>query len=222
MISVAIDGPAGAGKSTIAKAVSKALGFLYIDTGALYRTIALFILRAGVLPADREKVASLLPQIHIQLAYEDGVQQVFLEQENVSEAIRTPAVSKAASQVSAHPEVRAFLLEQQRSLACENNVLMDGRDIGTVVLPNATVKIFLTASAETRAKRRFKELVEKGEAVTFEQILSDIQARDYADSHREIAPLKQADDAVLADTSNLTLEESITLIRDIIREKTNI
>ena len=220
MISVAIDGPAGAGKSTIARAVSAALGFLYVDTGALYRTIALFILRAGVDPADREAVASLLPQIHIRLAYQNGVQEMYLGEENVSGEIRTPAVSMAASAVAAQPEVRAFLLEEQRRFAKEANVLMDGRDIGTVVLPDATVKIFLTASAEVRARRRYKELIEKGEKVSFEEVLRDVEARDYADSHRAVAPLKQASDAVLADTGALTLEESVELIKKIITEKT--
>ena len=220
MISVAIDGPAGAGKSTIARAVSAALGFLYVDTGALYRTIALFVLRAGVDPADRKAVASLLPQIHIRLAYQYGVQEMYLGEENVSGEIRTPVVSMAASAVAAQPEVRAFLLEEQRRFAREANVLMDGRDIGTVVLPDATVKIFLTASAEVRARRRYKELIEKGEKVSFEEVLRDVEARDYADSHRAVAPLKQASDAVLADTGTLTLEESVELIKKIITEKT--
>jgi cytidylate kinase len=221
MISIAIDGPAGAGKSTIARKVAADLCYLYIDTGALYRTIGLYALRSGVSPTDREAVAALLPEIRVNLAHADGVQQVFLNGENVSEEIRRPEMSMAASGVSAQPEVRAFLLELQRQLARENNVLMDGRDIGTVVLPNAQVKIFLTASPEKRADRRYKEQLEKGDhSQTYEQVLADIIQRDYNDSHRAIAPLRQADDAVLADTSNLTLDESIELIKTIIRSKT--
>jgi cytidylate kinase len=221
MISIAIDGPAGAGKSTIARKVAADLCYLYIDTGALYRTIGLYALRSGVSPTDREAVAALLPEIRVNLAHADGVQQVFLNGENVSEEIRRPEMSMAASGVSAQPEVRAFLLELQRQLARENNVLMDGRDIGTVVLPNAQVKIFLTASPEKRADRRYKEQLEKGDrSQTYEQVLADIIQRDYNDSHRAIAPLRQADDAVLADTSDLTLDESIELIKTIIRSKT--
>jgi cytidylate kinase len=221
MISIAIDGPAGAGKSTIARKVAADLCYLYIDTGALYRTIGLYALRSGVSPTDREAVAALLPEIRVNLAHADGVQQVFLNGENVSEEIRRPEMSMAASGVSAQPEVRAFLLELQRQLARENNVLMDGRDIGTVVLPNAQVKIFLTASPEKRADRRYKEQLEKGDrSQTYEQVLADIIQRDYNDSHRAIAPLRQADDAVLADTSELTLDESIELIKTIICSKT--
>lgn len=221
MISIAIDGPAGAGKSTIARKVAADLCYLYIDTGALYRTIGLYALRSGVSPTDREAVAALLPEIRVNLTHADGVQQVFLNGENVSEEIRRPEMSMAASGVSALPEVRAFLLELQRQLARENNVLMDGRDIGTVVLPNAQVKIFLTASPEKRADRRYKEQLEKGDrSQTYEQVLADIIQRDYNDSHRAIAPLRQADDAVLADTSDLTLDESIELIKTIIRSKT--
>ena len=219
MISIAIDGPAGAGKSTIARAVSQSLGFLYVDTGALYRTIALFVLRMGIDPSDRNAVKELLPKIHIRLAYEDGDQQMYLGTENVSSLIRTPAVSSAASKVAVHPEVRAFLLEEQRRFAREGNVLMDGRDIGTVVLPNATVKIFLTASPEVRAERRYKDMILKGENISYEEILEKVKLRDYTDSHREVAPLKQAEDAVLADTGNLTLDESIDLIRRIIEER---
>ena len=218
MISIAIDGPAGAGKSTIARAVSQSLGFLYVDTGALYRTIALFVLRMGIDPSDRNAVKELLPKIHIRLAYEDGDQQMYLGTENVSSLIRTPAVSSAASKVAVHPEVRAFLLEEQRRFAREGNVLMDGRDIGTVVLPDATVKIFLTASPEVRAERRYKDMILKGENISYEEILEKVKLRDYTDSHREVAPLKQAEDAVLADTGNLTLDESIDLIRRIIEE----
>ncbi len=216
MISVAIDGPSGAGKSTIAKAVAKDLGYLYIDTGALYRSIGLYALRAGVVPTDREAVEKLLPEISLTLRHVDGVQRVFLNGEDVSEAIRTPDAAKAASGVSAHPGVRAFLLETQRSIARIHDVLMDGRDIGTVVLPDAAVKIFLTASAEKRAERRFKEYREKGVDTTYETVLRDVEKRDYDDSHREIAPLKKAEDAVLLDTSEMTLEESEEAVKRII------
>ena len=216
MISVAIDGPSGAGKSTIAKAVAKDLGYLYIDTGALYRSIGLYALRAGADPADREAVEKLLPGISLSLRHVDGVQRVFLNGEDVSEAIRTPDAAKAASGVSAHPGVRAFLLETQRSLARAQDVLMDGRDIGTVVLPDAAVKIFLTASAEKRAERRFKEYREKGVDTTYETVLRDVEKRDYDDSHGEIAPLKKAEDAVLLDTSEMTLEESEEAVKRII------
>ena len=216
MISVAIDGPSGAGKSTIARAVARQLGYLYIDTGALYRSIGLYALRQGKDPANREAVAALLPGISLSLAYEDGGQRVLLNGEDVSEAIRTPAVSKASSQVSAHPEVRAFLLETQRSLARRQNVLMDGRDIGTVVLPDATVKIFLTASAEKRAERRYKEYQDKGIPTSYETVLRDVEKRDYDDSHRAIAPLKQAEDARLLDTSDMSLEASIDAVKQIV------
>lgn len=216
MISVAIDGPSGAGKSTIAKAVAKDLGYLYIDTGALYRSIGLYALRARVVPTDREAVEKLLPEISLNLRHVDGTQRVFLNGEDVSEAIRTPDAAKAASGVSAHPGVRAFLLETQRSIARAQDVLMDGRDIGTVVLPDAAVKIFLTASAEKRAERRFKEYQEKGVDTTYETVLRDVEKRDYDDSHREIAPLKKAEDAVLLDTSEMTLEESEEAVKKII------
>ena len=220
MISIAIDGPSGAGKSTIARMVATDLDFLYVDTGALYRTIGLYAVRKGADPADEKEVSALLPELDIRLAYEKGVQQVYLLGENVSEAIRTPEMSGAASAVSAHPAVRAYLLETQRRLARENNVLMDGRDIGTVVLPDAQVKIFLTASAEKRAERRYKEQIAKGDhSQTYEQVLEAVIQRDYNDSHRAIAPLRQAEDAVLADTSELDLEQSVQLVKEIIRDK---
>ena len=220
MISIAIDGPSGAGKSTIARMVAKDLDFLYVDTGALYRTIGLYAVRKGADPADEKEVSALLPELDIRLAYEKGVQRVYLLGENVSEAIRTPEMSGAASAVSAHPAVRAYLLETQRRLARENNVLMDGRDIGTVVLPDAQVKIFLTASAEKRAERRYKEQIAKGDlSQTYEEVLADCIQRDYNDSHRAIAPLRQAEDAVLADTSELDLEQSVQLVKEIIRDK---
>ncbi len=219
MISVAIDGPSGAGKSTIARAVAKELGFLYIDTGALYRSIGFFVLESGKDPRRREDVEACLPGIQLELRHVDGIQRVFLNGEDVSEKIRTPAVSMAASQVSAVPEVRAFLLELQRSMARENNVIMDGRDIGTVVLPDAGLKIFLTAAPEDRARRRFEELTTRGETVTYEEVLRDVIQRDYNDTHRDISPLRQAADAVLADTTGFPLEKSVALIRSLVEER---
>lgn len=219
MISIAIDGPSGAGKSTIAKAVSKKLGFIYVDTGALYRSIGLYALQQGMDTANREQVASLLPKIEVQIRYLDGVQRVYLNGEDVSEEIRKPPVSMAASNVSAHPEVREFLLNLQRHFAEEHNVVMDGRDIGTVVLPNADIKIFLTASSEERARRRYDELIQKGEQVQFDKIHEEIIKRDYNDSHRAIAPLKQADDAILVDTTGCALEESIQKLETLIRSR---
>ena len=219
MISVAIDGPSGAGKSTIARRVAGELEFLYIDTGALYRSIGYYVLKQGKDPGKKEDVTGSLPGIRLELRHVDGIQRVFLNEEDVSDNIRTPAVSMAASQVSAVPEVRAFLLELQRDMARKNNVIMDGRDIGTVVLPNASLKIFLTADPEDRARRRYEELVEKGEAVTYEEVLRDVVQRDYNDSHREIAPLRQAPDAVLANTTGFPLEKSVALIRSLVEER---
>lgn len=218
MINVAIDGPAGAGKSTIAKAVAKELGFIYVDTGALYRTIALSAVRCGAV-SDNEKIINMLNDITVKLGFaDDGSQCVYLNGEDVSSLIRTPEISMAASKVSAIPEVRAFLLDLQRDIAKENNVIMDGRDIASVVLPNAKPKIFLFASPECRAERRYKELVEKGEDVTYEDVLADVNRRDYQDSHREIAPLKPTEESVMADTSELDLQQSIELIIRIIKE----
>ena len=219
MISVAIDGPAGAGKSTIAKTASARLGFIYVDTGALYRAIGFHVVSSGANVDDEKSVVECLPNIKIELKFIDGVQHVFVNDADVSDKIRTEEISSCASKVSAIPKVREFLLDMQRNFAKTNNIVMDGRDIGTVVLPDADVKIFLTASAKTRAQRRYKELIEKGQSVEFDDVLADIEKRDYADSHREIAPLKQADDAVLADTSDLTLEESIELIKNIIADR---
>ncbi len=217
MINVAIDGPAGAGKSTVAKAAAKELGYIYVDTGALYRTIALSAVRADILE-DKDKIIAMLDRIKVELKYVDGAQAVYLDGEDVSSLIRTPEISMGASVVSAVPEVRAFLLDLQRNIAKENNVIMDGRDIATVVLPDAQVKIFLFASPECRAERRYKELIEKGENVKYEDVLSDVNQRDYQDSHREIAPLKPSDDSVMADTSKLSLDESVALIVKIIKE----
>lgn len=215
-INIAIDGPAGAGKSTIAKMVSARLGYIYVDTGALYRTVALYITENNIPDEDIEKS---LENADVSLRFVDGVQRVFLGDRDVSDLIRTPEISMAASRTSAIPAVRAYLFETQQKIARENNILMDGRDIGTVVLPNADVKIFLTASAEERANRRYKELAEKPECPSYEDILKDIIQRDYQDMHREIAPLKQADDAVLVDTTKLSLDESAEAIVNVIKEK---
>ena len=219
IISVAIDGPSGAGKSTIARAAAKRFGLVYVDTGAIYRTVAYAAYRAGVSCTDADAVRALLPGLRIDLTYDaSGVQRMLLGGEDVSEAIRTPDNSARASQVSAHPVVRDFLMETQRGMARRQSVVMDGRDIGTVVLPDATLKIFLTASAECRAERRFRELAEKGIETDYETVLEDIRRRDYADSHRETAPLRCAPDAVRLDTSSLSLQESIEAVcREIAR-----
>lgn len=212
MINIAIDGPAGAGKSSVAKAVAAKLGFIYVDTGALYRSIGVNALKHNIKTDNADAVIALLPETKVELKYIDGTQRVMLNGEDVSEAIRMPEASMAASNVSAIPAVRAFLLDLQRDMAKNNNVIMDGRDIGTVILPDADYKFFLTASAEVRADRRFKELKEKGIDVDYQSLLDEIIQRDYNDSHRETAPLKQADDAILIDSSNLSLEESIDAI----------
>lgn len=221
MINVAIDGPAGAGKSTVARGAAKELGYIYVDTGALYRTVALAATRNGVIESA-EKTEQMLKDITVDLAFDDaGAQCVYLNGEDVSSLIRTPEISMAASNVSKIPAVRAFLLGLQRDIAAKNNVIMDGRDIATVVLPDAQVKIFLTASPECRAERRYKELLEKGENVKYDDVLADVNARDYQDSHREIAPLKPAEDSVIADTSGKSLPQSIEMIISVIKEKTN-
>lgn len=212
MINVAIDGPAGAGKSSVAKAAAKNLGFIYVDTGALYRSIGVNAMKHGVPTDDHTGVVALLPETQLELRYIDGSQRVILNGEDVSEEIRLPEASMAASNVSAMPEVRAFLLDLQRDMAKKNNVIMDGRDIGTVILPDAQYKFFLTASPEVRADRRYKELKEKGIDVDYQELLQEIIQRDYNDSHRATAPLKQADDAILIDSSNMTIEESIDAI----------
>ena len=215
-VNIAIDGPAGAGKITIAKMVSAKLGYIYVDTGALYRTAALFITENNI---PDEEIEKALESADISLKFIDGTQRVFLGERDVSDFIRTPEISMAASRTSAIPAVRAYLFETQKKIARENNVIMDGRDIGTVVLPDADVKIFLTASAEERANRRFKELSEKPDCPPYDDILKDIIQRDYQDMHRETSPLKQADDAVLVDTTKLDLEESADEIIRIINEK---
>lgn len=218
MINIAIDGPAGAGKSTAAKLAAKELGFIYIDTGALYRSIGVAALRKGYDTTDAEKVNSLLPEISLSLKFVDGEQRVILNGEDVSREIRLPEASMAASNVSAIPEVRAFLLEMQKKLARENNCLMDGRDIGTVILPDAELKIFLTASAEIRAERRYKELIEKGTPKDYEELLSEIKQRDHNDSHRAVAPLKPAVDAYMLDSSDMSLEEVVAKIVSLAKE----
>lgn len=218
-IAIAIDGPAGAGKSSLARTVANRLDYIYVDTGALYRTIGLAFMRNGIGTDINCDIDEQLSKISIDIKFIDGVQHVFLNGEDVSEQIRTPKASMMASAVSAQPAVRAFLLDMQREFAQKYNVIMDGRDIGTVVLPDAQVKIFLTASDEERANRRFKELKEKGSNVTYEEVLADMRERDYNDSHRAIAPLKPASDSVIADTTGLTIEESIELLMKIIKEK---
>ena len=219
MISIAIDGPAGVGKSTLSRKAAKALGFIYVDTGALYRAVGLKFLKSGADEKLECDIEDILSDTKVDIRFIDNEQHVFLDDNDVNDEIRTPKASMMASAVSAKPPVRAFLLEMQRLLAKENNVVMDGRDIGTVVLPDATVKIFLTASAETRAERRYKELIEKGSEVTYDEVYEDMLKRDYNDTHRPIAPLKQADDAVLADTSECTFDESLELILSIVKER---
>ena len=214
---VAIDGPAGAGKSTIAKAAAKTLGYVYIDTGAMYRAVGLYVVRKGLDTKFKEDVVSVLDEIEISISYDESGQQIFLNGENVSEDIRLPEISVAASDVAVIAEVRAKLLQMQRKLASENDVIMDGRDICSYVLPDADVKVFLTASLEARAERRYKQLLEKGTECDLEQIKIDMEWRDKNDSQREVAPLKQADDATLLDTSDLTLEESINALVGLIK-----
>ena len=218
-ISVAIDGPSGAGKSTLARRLAAEMGFVYVDTGAMYRSIGLYALRRGVDPKNADAVQALLPGIELGIQLQDGAQHVYLNGEDVSTDIRAEAVGMAASAVSAHPAVRAFLLDTQRNLAKGQNILMDGRDIGTVVLPDATVKIFLTASPEARAERRRKELEEKGQPADFATVLADIQQRDYQDTHRAVAPLKQAQDAVLVDSSDIDFEQTFALLKKTILER---
>lgn len=222
MISVAIDGPAGAGKSTLSRKLAQTLGFIYVDTGALYRTVGLKFSNAGADTTLDCDIDAILADTAVDIRFVNGEQRVFLDGNDVSDDIRTPTASMMASAVSARPQVRAFLLEMQRKLARENNVVMDGRDIGTVVLPNAEVKIYLTASTEARANRRYKELLEKGTTVTYKEVYDDMVQRDYNDMNREIAPLKQADDAILADTSDCNLEESLALLLKIVKDNSNI
>lgn len=214
MYSIAIDGPAGAGKSTIAKTIAKKLEFIYVDTGAMYRAMALYFIRHQIDPSDENAINQACPDIHVSIAYENGIQQVLLNGENVNGQIRTEEVGNMASKTSAYKMVRATLLDLQRNLAKTSNILMDGRDIGTNVLPNANLKIYLTASSKVRAKRRYDELVEKGVKADFDQIEQDIIVRDRQDMEREIAPLKKAEDAVLVDSSDMTIEEVVNTVID--------
>ena len=219
MIAVAIDGPAGAGKSTIARAIARELGYLYVDTGALYRAIGLYALEQGVAPSDAGRVVPLLGGLEVELCFVEGEQRVLLCGRDVSADIRRNEVSMAASAVSAIPEVRKFLFGLQRDLAKRHNVVMDGRDIGTVVLPDARVKLFLTASPEERARRRYEELLGRGQSVDYDALLAQVKERDYNDSHREIAPLRPAPDATLVDTTGNTLEQSVCQLISIVKEK---
>lgn len=217
--SVAIDGPSGAGKSTIAKAAAKALGFVYLDTGAIYRTVAWHITMLGIGPKDTDHVPMLLDDANIVIEFQDGQQHMILNGKDITGEIRTPEISACASQLAQQPAVRDFLLDLQRNLAKEHDIIMDGRDIGTVVLPNASLKIFLTATPEKRAQRRYEEYLEKGQPAEYAQVLEDQKKRDYEDSHRKIAPLKQAKDAVVVDTTELSLQESVDTVLGLIRER---
>lgn len=219
MYSIAIDGPSGSGKSTVAKAVAKKLGILYVDTGAIYRTVGVFAKRNGIDPHDEKTIAENLDRIDIKIKWVDGTQHVFLDDDDVSEEIRTPEMSMYASAVSALGTVRKFLLQMQRDFAKNNNVIMDGRDIGTVVLPDADVKIFMFANVEARAQRRHKELVLKGKTDTYEEVLADMIKRDKNDSERELAPCVPAEDAVLLDNSELSFEANVERVLEIINEK---
>ncbi|MBQ8595753.1 MAG: (d)CMP kinase [Oscillospiraceae bacterium] len=219
MMKIAIDGPAGAGKSATAKAVAKELGFIYVDTGALYRGIGLYVIRKGAKASSIEEVVPLLAEIKIEMRHIEGEQHIFLNGEDVSGLIRTESVSAAASDVSAIPAVRDFLFDMQRDIAEKNDVIMDGRDIGTVVLPDAELKIFLTAKPEVRAERRFKQLLEKGIEANFDDVLADVIQRDYNDSHRDFRPLKLAEDGILLDNSELSFEETFEKIISLAKER---
>ncbi len=221
MINIAIDGPAGAGKSSLSRQLAANLGYIYVDTGALYRATGLKFSRLGFDTKLEGDIEAVLKTTAVDIKFVNGEQRVFLDGEDVSDLIRTPEASMMASAVSALPAVRAFLLDMQRNLAKNNNAVMDGRDIGTVVLPDADVKIFLTADVEERARRRLLELEQKGQSVSFDEVLADMKQRDYNDSHRAIAPLRQAEDAVLADTTKLNLEESLQLLEKIVKEGTS-
>ena len=218
-INVAIDGPAGAGKSTIAKAIAGKMHYIYVDTGAMYRAMALFLLRNHVDPNQSDLISSMCAKADISIEYQDGVQIVLLNGENVNGLIRTEEVGNMASKSSPNPDVRKKLVELQQRLAAQADVIMDGRDIGTAVLPNADVKVYLTASVEVRAKRRYDELVAKGEACDLATIAADIEQRDYQDMHRELSPLKQAEDAILVDSSNMTVDEVIQTICELIEKR---
>lgn len=218
-MNIAIDGPAGAGKSTIAKRVAKEMGYIYVDTGAMYRSLALYFIRLGIDKSDEARISEAVNGADVTIKYVNGEQQVLLNDENVTGLIRTEEVGNMASASSVYSSVRSKLLDLQRNLAASNDVIMDGRDIGTCVLPNAQVKVFLTASVDTRADRRYKELVEKGENPDLDKIKKDIEERDYRDSHRENAPLRQADDATLVDSSNMSIEEVVDAIINLCKDK---
>lgn len=222
MLRIAIDGPGGAGKSTIAKALARKLGIVYVDTGALYRTVGLYADMCSVDPSDAKAVAGILPSLHIEIAYENGSQVIYMNDQRITDEIRTPKMSMYASAVSAIPAVREFLLETQRSIAEKQSVIMDGRDIGTVIIPDAEVKIFLTASPEERAMRRYKELLEKGKEKPYEEVLAEMNERDSNDSQRAIAPLKPAEDAVVFNNTSFTLEESVEFILGIVKSKSEV
>ncbi len=219
MVSIAIDGPAGAGKSTIARQAAKIMGYIYVDTGALYRAIGLFTLENHVDVTQQDQVEGMLSKMEIELAFLEGEQHVFLCGKDVSQEIRTPEVSMAASRVSAVPAIRTFLFDLQRNIAKKHSVIMDGRDIGTVVLPDAQLKIFLTASPEERARRRYEELRQNGATDSYEEVLKDLKERDYQDSHREIAPLRPAEDAIEMDTTGLSLQQSVDRVIALIKER---
>lgn len=221
MIHIAIDGPAGAGKSSVAKTLAKKLGIIYVDTGALYRAVGYYAFTHGIDKSDNERIISFLPDISIELKYSDGIQNVFLNGENLGDRIRQPEISLYASAVSAIPEVRAFLLSTQREIAASNSVVMDGRDIGTVILPDAEVKIFMTASPEERARRRFEELRAAGKDVTYEEVYNDMILRDANDATRAIAPAVPAEDAVIFDNTGFTVDDSVNAVIEIIRSKEN-
>ena len=220
MIQIAIDGPGGAGKSTVSKAVAAKLGIIYVDTGALYRTVGYYVKSQEIDPHDATAVGACLDNITIEVRYEDGAQHVFLNGEDLGDQIRTPEMSMYASAVSAIPAVRAFLLETQKEIARKNSVIMDGRDIGTVILPHADVKIYLTASAECRAKRRYDELIAKGQSVSYDDVLREMNERDTADSTRDIAPAQAAKDAIVFDNTGMTLEQSVDAIIQIVNQAT--
>ena len=219
IINIAIDGPGGAGKSSLSKAVAKKLDILYVDTGALYRTVGLFVKSKNTDPKNAAAVTELLPEINIEVKYENGAQVIYLNGVDHKDEIRTPELSMYASHVSAIPSVRAFLLETQKQIARTNSVIMDGRDVGTVILPNADVKIFLTASAECRAKRRYDELCARGQSVRYEDVLAEMNERDTQDSSRKIAPAKPAEDAILLDNSDLTFDETVDAVLDIVNQR---
>ena len=218
---IAVDGPAGSGKSTVAKAVARKLGIIYVDTGAMYRTVALHCRQKGIAWEQEADVVSALDSLKMKIVPEEGGQKIFLNDVDVTTDVRAAEIGKGASAVAAYPKVRERMVELQQEMAKVNSVIMDGRDIGTVVLPNATLKFFVTASVEERANRRYKELCEKGASVTYEEVYKDIETRDYNDSHREIAPLKPAEDSIMFDTTGNTLQESIDNLIKMIKEKVN-